>query len=162
MMTIGNKKGEKAMNYIYDEKVLKKYKEIISDPKFVNMETIFEYIENERATEIKKLNKNSSHVLYPSDHVFDENKSVKWNREEVIRKNQEIKKLRTKISEVEYFYNQLARCIITHDIISSDINEAQVEEIYLKAVERADYWLEIWYEADELADFYRDLKNLEK
>ena len=150
------------MNYSYDEKVLKKYQEIISDPKFVNMETIFEYIENERKTEIGKLNSNNPHVLYSEDHVFDENKSVKWNREEVIRKNQEIKKLRNKISEVEWFYNQLARCIITHDIISSDINEAQVEEIYLKAAERRDYWLEIWYEADELADFYRDLKSLEK
>lgn len=39
---------------------------------------------------------------YPIGHIFDENKSVKWNQEEVIRQNNEIKERNIRIKEQRF------------------------------------------------------------
>lgn len=39
---------------------------------------------------------------YSADHIFDEEQSVKWNREEVIRRNEEINKERDTLQRARY------------------------------------------------------------
>ena len=51
----------------------------------VEFKIIMDKIQNGIYDRPKKLN------LYGDDHVIDENKSVKWNREEVVRRNEKIK-----------------------------------------------------------------------
>ena len=41
-------------------------------------------------------------TTYSANHTFDEDKSVKWNREEVIRRNEQIKNERVTLQRARY------------------------------------------------------------
>lgn len=47
-------------------------------------------------------NESPKKKAYSLDHIFDEEKSVKWNREEVLRVNDEIKEHNLKIREQRF------------------------------------------------------------
>lgn len=53
----------------------------------------------EKATDMPTRPKEST---YSANHIFDEEQSVKWNREEVIRRNEQIKNDRDALQRVRY------------------------------------------------------------
>ena len=69
--------------------------------------------------------KNKQTILYEEGHVFDEDKSVKWNKEEVIRKNEQLKK-EFNNAEVENFKNDVIEYILNNYEISNNRNIANM------------------------------------
>lgn len=78
--------------------------------------------------------------LYPVDYVFDENQSVKWNREQVELKNQEIKdiyifKKKLLIEKTEEINNKILEKIIAE----TNTNNIQcAQELFQLANQYAD------------------------
>lgn len=86
------------------------------------------------------------------DHVFDENKSVKWNREEVVRYNKSVDEERIKYREET---NRLS-AKLHDDIINALVNEYnftknQANKIY-------DYAYMHWHSC--MSDFLNNLEEL--
>ena len=78
--------------------------------------------------------------LYPADYIFDENQSVKWNREQVDLKNQEIKdthifKKKLLIEKTKEINNKILEKIIS-ETNTNDIHCAQ--ELFQLASQYAD------------------------
>lgn len=66
----------------------------------MNYDRYSEVINNyEKATNMPTRTKERT---YSADHIFDEEQSVKWNREEVIRRNEEINKERDALQRARY------------------------------------------------------------
>lgn len=68
---------------------------------------------------------------YRKGHVFDENKSIEWNREELNRRNKEIKQKEKQYNEDRIkAYNEFDNDIIRYFEHYSSINERQIKKIY--------------------------------
>lgn len=66
----------------------------------MNYDRYSEVINNyEKATDMPTRTKERT---YSADHIFDEEQSVKWNREEVIRRNEQIKNDRDSLQRARY------------------------------------------------------------
>lgn len=66
----------------------------------MNYDRYSEVINNyEKATDMPTRPKETT---YSADHIFDEEQSVKWNREEVIRRNEQIKNDRDSLQRARY------------------------------------------------------------
>ena len=66
----------------------------------MNYDRYSEVINNyEKATDMPTRPKERT---YSADHIFDEEQSVKWNREEVIRRNEQIKNDRDSLQRARY------------------------------------------------------------
>lgn len=92
---------------------------------------------------------------YREDHIFDEDKSVKWNREEVVRQNQEQKVLREQASLMrqesnEYFYEELYRYIMEEAIYDYRFTKAQAEVIWNETCKHHEQ--EPWNWVDTMAE----------
>ncbi|KXY51220.1 hypothetical protein AT268_32515 [Bacillus cereus] len=72
-----------------------------------------------------------SHIKFSEKHVFDEEKSVKWNREEVERQNEQVKQRKMKWNSEKSRLNAKLQndCV---QILKEDygLNEAQAEKLY--------------------------------
>lgn len=95
---------------------------------------------------------------YPDDWVFDDEKSVRWNREEVVRQNEHQKELHALARELReesnnYFLTELYR-YICHDATSYTFTEAEAEQIWRATLKHHD--LEPWNWVDDMADSFRD------
>lgn len=96
---------------------------------------------------------------YAENHIFDENMSVKWNREEVARRNQAYKNALTEYYKGEQEANKKFR----EDLIQAIMNDTgfsyeKAEMIYGRAYDRghsSGYYDVITY-ASEIADFIYD------
>lgn len=95
---------------------------------------------------------------YREDHVFDENKSVKWNKEEVVRQNEKIKAQmdaynKSKSEAQQEFKNDVESYILNNHNIKD--NKDIAEEIYNKAYSdgHSGGLHEILNYADEIASF---------
>ena len=100
---------------------------------------------------------------YSANHVFDEMKSVVWNREEVIRRNEEYVQAKKLNREREHnmdvlFSSDLREALKTDYGFSS----AQAEFIYQNAYEEghANGYYEVLYEAGKLADLVTGFMKL--
>lgn len=78
----------------------------------MKFETIIDKINNGKYFKIKQPN------LYEEGHVFDENKSVKWNKEEVIRKNEQLKK--------EFNNAEMKREDFQYDVVKYILNDYKI------------------------------------
>lgn len=71
---------------------------------------------------------------YSADHIFDEDKSVKWNREEVIRRNEQIKNDRESLITARYLAIMKAEDNIVDYLSESHplISKEKVRKLYDK------------------------------
>jgi len=92
---------------------------------------------------------------FKENHIFDEDKSVKWNREEVIRRNELIKNAVRPIYKDE-FKEDLIEYILGYEVIS---NKTQAERIYAKAWEDGHIYgfYNVLQELEDLMDFVEDI-----
>ena len=100
---------------------------------------------------------------YPVGYIFDETQSVVWNREEVIRRNEEYVQAKKLNREREHnmdvlFSSDLREALKTDYGFSS----AQAEFIYQNAYEEghANGYYEVLYEAEKLADLVTGFMKL--
>lgn len=94
--------------------------------------------------------------LYEDNHVFDENKSVKWNREKVSLENKEIK-----ATNYAPLINQFKEDVIAYILSNYEINnnKEMAETIYCMAW-KSGHSYGLYYvlqEAVEFAEFARDM-----
>lgn len=95
---------------------------------------------------------------YAKDTIIDENQTVKWNREEVERRNdeksKELKKYRNSIKEGQLSFE---KDVVSYIVLSNEsmINKEQAEEIFKKTwnEEHSEGRISVLNEALELADF---------
>lgn len=100
-----------------------------------------------------------------TDDVIDEDKSVKWNREEVIRLqnayDEEVKKLNTKKNKCrDYLYKELYK-VIRYEIKGITINDAQQIFQYAYNKGHSYGYNEIFTKLDELITLIRGIVNHE-
>ena len=93
---------------------------------------------------------------YPENYVFDENKSVKWNKEEVVRQNEEIKKaIKSKFDGQKQFKRDAVQYILS----GNKLNEKQAEKTYEKGWEdgHSSGYRNVMIEIEDLIDFIEDI-----
>ena len=74
----------------------------------------------------------------PSDFVFDENKSVKWNREMVIKTNSETEERKKLKRDFEFIGKDIIRESIIKDIVKYyNLTETSARLIYSKVADEA-------------------------
>lgn len=96
---------------------------------------------------------------YREGHIFDEDKSVRWNREEVERQNQAQKDLqreavRLREESNNYFFTELYRYICEESVYDCRFTEAEAEQIWRATVKHHDQ--EPWNWVDDMAESMRD------
>lgn len=115
----------------------------------MEFKTIIDRINNGEYDRIKRPN------LYEEGYVFDENKSVKWNREEVIKQNEKLKKE----SEMkrEDFQDDVVKYILNSYKIDNNENIANM--VYNMAHEfgHSSGYREILNETIDFADFAENI-----
>lgn len=100
--------------------------------------------------------------FFPTSHIFDENKSVVWNRGEVARRNAEIK---TRRDEALEHSRQMER-LMRDDAVNALIDEYDLKRAVAEAVwdfayrEKHAFLQDVFYFAGELAEFVKRVVNL--
>lgn len=122
----------------------------------------------EETTSISKANQN--YPIYAENYIFDENKSVKWNKEEVIKRNklrdEEIKRCQS-IREyvIDDFENNIIHCIAV-ELIKRNILKPEISTAAEKAIKifnlawdkgHSDGIYEVCIYIDEIVDFIEDI-----
>lgn len=102
--------------------------------------------------------------VYREDHIFDEDKSVRWNREEVVRKNQEQKDLRAIAAELraessQHFLKELYRYIMNEAVYGHYFTEAEASVIWKEAERHHDS--EPWNWVDDMAESMLAFRSVE-
>lgn len=105
-----------------------------------------------------------SREAFPENHVFDEEKSVRWNREEVERRN------RDRVAEIKAYHNMVTQYerlfhkdIVQYLLDNYHINDNQMiaEKIFEMAKETSDNGhLNIFFGASEIADFVEKILTM--
>lgn len=96
---------------------------------------------------------------YREDHVFDADKSVRWNREEVDRQNQaqiDLQKKARSLREesTNYFLTELYRYICQEAVFDYTFTEAEAEQIWQATCKHHDQGP--WNWVDDMAESMRD------
>lgn len=130
----------------------------------MNLQTIRENIESKKYETTMEYPKN---IRYSEGHVFDEDKSVKWNKEEVVRKNAEIKAKKeaynqSRAVKFSEFEEDVAAMLIEEYAINDNkaIADKIVSIAYTEGHSGGMY--EILNEAMTYADFVEDILKIVK
>jgi hypothetical protein len=113
---------------------------------------------------------NQDYPIYTENYVFDENKSVKWNKDEVIRRNklrdEEVMKCRsTRRQALCNFENNIIHCIAV-ELMERNILKTDISTAVEKAIKIFDLaWdkghsagiYEVCIYIDEIVDFIEDI-----
>ncbi|AEO93538.1 gp279 [Bacillus phage G] len=102
---------------------------------------------------------------YSANHVFDEDKSVKWNKEQVVLKNKERTDKREEYrKESNRLENQLREDISNAIAEEYGFNKEQADIILGYAYERhhSSGYYEVINSLGELCDVFESFKNAEK
>lgn len=100
-------------------------------------------------------------VYFKPNHIFDEDKSVKWNREEVERRNNNIYKQRQEDKkEKAKLYNDVEESIKKYIVQQINVTEEKAIKIYNFVFEDGIYNDNDFYRLDTLLDLFKDLKNI--
>lgn len=101
---------------------------------------------------------------YDTYHVFDENKSVKWNREEVVRQNKLIEaSIRQYHKDLNSGYANLISDIkiaIKSYFGGDTLNDAQIDYVINYAKEVSDSKYDLVLKVISMVDFIYDFNNL--
>ena len=92
---------------------------------------------------------------YTEGYVFDENQTVKWNREEVARRNQEMQTEVLQIRELksqshEFLYSELMRYIMHESVCGVHFTEQEARAIWQHILNHHDS--NPWDWVDEMAE----------
>lgn len=95
------------------------------------------------------------HKKFPADYVFDENQSVKWNREEVERKNKELQDEVVQAREMKCISHdnlekEIIRYIMDESVYGTFFSEAEARAIWQHTKNHHD--TNPWDWVDEMAD----------
>lgn len=95
--------------------------------------------------------------LYKENDILDENKSVKWNREEVLRRNEKMNEEKRRHQELVCQELKKIESFIKDKIMNFGFTEEQTEKIFQKAYENAhsNGYREVYEEAMDLSDFIK-------
>jgi hypothetical protein len=98
-------------------------------------------------------------VKYREEHIFDEDQSVRWNREEVARRNAEMKDLVSKVQAAkeesyECLYTEIYRYIMEESVYDVSFTEAEARVIWQHVNKHHD--ANPWDWIDEMAETMRD------
>lgn len=112
----------------------------------------------------------SNKLEYPSaryfkeNQIFDEEKSVKWNREERERRIEAANKKREEYNKEQVRLNKMLKEDIIAAILNEyDFNEKQAEKIYDYAYEeKHSHMNDMFYFIVELADLFKELQKISK
>lgn len=99
-----------------------------------------------------------SQTPYPADYVFDEDKSVKWNREQVIIENEKIAAAKKDYQDAENAaYKAFRTDVIGFLQDTYDLNETQAVYIFGKAYEdgHSEGYYAVLYNANDYGEFAR-------
>jgi len=131
------------------------------EPSFT-AEFISRLSQNSKAIEICKKDKNTIGGKYKEDHVFDENQSVKWNREQVNIENEKITILKDEHSRDAQRLLNLMTSDITNSLMKEyGFNSKQVQKIEGKAY--SDHHSNIddyFFYLEDIADFAKEILDL--
>lgn len=98
---------------------------------------------------------------YPPNHVFNDKKTVAWNRQQVILSNDLRIQMQVEYRERQAQKSALFRRDITHFIMDeTGLNEKQAGLVFQRAYEAGHHngELEVLQKADDLVSFLKDLK----
>lgn len=97
-------------------------------------------------------------------HIIDEEKSVRWNREEVERRNEAIKEEKKRLlSEYDAEIMRVTDEFIKWIEVTYNLNEKEARIIYSRAYdEHHSYWDDIYDAVDEYCEIYSKLLDARK
>ena len=102
---------------------------------------------------------------FKPDHVFDEDKSVKWNRDEVVRRNQDLADAyllarEYKAKSLDFLDEAIYKYIMEESVYDTKFTRQEAELIWKNA--KKHHEAEPWNWIDEMAETIRDFRNIQK
>lgn len=110
----------------------------------------------------------NSALPYPTgkfreNHVFDEEQSIKWNKEEVVRRNNEYEQQRNEYRDDKNRLEKLLKDDMVYNLVYDfDLNQEQAEYTYdIAYAEKHSSMTDVFYYAVELAEYFVKMKAIE-
>lgn len=101
--------------------------------------------------------------LYKPNHVFDVNKTVRWNQDQIIEKNEEIKELNKRNATSDYERTHKRRTDMIEYVQTYGYSEAQAKEIVRFAGNRTSYsYIKTLSNVEDLIKSLADFKECSK
>ena len=99
--------------------------------------------------------------FYKSDHIFDENQSVKWNRDQIINKNRETLELKEKYTDDKIrLERQLTNDVVSALMDSWGFNRQQAKKIEQRVYnEEHDYMGNYFLSLYDISDFIKEIQQ---
>ena len=93
-------------------------------------------------------------------HIFDENKTVKWNREEVERVNNEYQEEVARLNRVKNeAYQDAIKDIIHYIMQETDLSESKADVFWNYVYSKYHSGYELFDRLDEIIEFYNSVKE---
>jgi hypothetical protein len=116
-------------------------------------DNVYEMISNGDFENKMEYPKSSS---YRDNHVFDENQTVKWNKEKVISENEKLKQRKMDYHNESYrLSNYFHECVVKAIIEDTKLQQDKAEIIFTKAYDdgHSEGYRNVVSEACDLCDF---------